>query len=457
MAADDKKIDEGLAGLRIDRSKRRRADEPARWTKWWILTGIVVLAALGFWRYALGEAQAVEVETVRITARTAGAGDDPVVLEAAGYIVAHHKIEVASKVVGRVAWIGVEKGDPVDKGQVIVRLEDDEFRAQVRQSEGNLEALRARLRELEAGSRPEEIALAKANRAEAKAELENARLNLERAQELAREGVFSKQELDDAKARFDGQTARVQSLDRAFELMRIGPRQEEIDAVRGQVKESEGRLAFARTRLEATVIRAPVTGTILERNVEIGEFVTTSFVGERGAKGYVVSLADLNDIQVELDISQDDFAKLGANQRGVVATDAFPDRKYDGEIVEISPEADRQKATVQVKVQILEPDDYLRPEMNANVAFLAESSEEEAAAKGGAPPKPTITIPPSALQDGNSVYVLLGDKAVKRSVKVRQTTARGVEISEGLSGGEDLIVNPPPELQDGDAVKPRTT
>jgi HlyD family secretion protein len=219
--------------------------------------------------------------------------------------------------------------------------------------------------------------------------------------------------------------------------------------------QAEGEIAYARTMLDGTLIRAPVTGTILERNVEIGEFVTTSFVGERGAKGYVVSLADLNDLQVELDISQDDFAKLSANQRGVVATDAFRDRKYEGRIVEISPEADRQKATVQVKVQVLEPDEYLKPEMNANVAFIAENAKDS----GGdsAPALPTITIPASAIRDGNTVFVLLDDKAVKRSVKVKQTTVRGVEISEGLTGGEDLIVNPPDNLEDGDAVRLRAT
>ena len=99
------------------------------------------------------------------------------------------------------------------------------------------------------------------------------------------------------------------------------------------------------------MIRAPVTGTILERAVEKGEFVTTSFVGERGAKGYVVSLADLNDLRVELDINQNDFAKLGARQRGTITMDAYPDRRYEGVIDEISPEANRQKATVQVKVR----------------------------------------------------------------------------------------------------------
>jgi HlyD family secretion protein len=452
MAEQGSKIDEKLAGLRIDRSERQGKDSP-RWTKWWILSGIAIFALLGVWAMGFGETP-LEVETVRVTPQTVGESGDSVVLEAAGYIVAHHKIEVASKVVGKVAWIGVEKGDPVQRGQVMVRLENDEYLAQVRQEEGNLAALKARLRELENGSRPEEIALAKANLEEAKANLDNAKVNLERARKLAAEGVFSRQELDDAQARYDAQTARVQSLDRSFELMRIGPRQEQIDALKGQVNEAEGRLALARTRLDATEIRSPVTGTILERNVEIGEFVTTSFVGERGAKGYVVSLADLDDLQVELDISQDDFAKLHAEQRGVIWTDAFPDRKYDGRIFEISPEADRQKATVQVKVQILKPDEYMRPEMNANVAFVAEPKSSGESKHAAAP---TITIPASALRDGNTVFVLLDDRAVKRAVKVRQSGARGVEISEGLIGGEELILSPPPDLQDGAKVRVKSS
>ena len=449
MPSGSEKIDKGLDSLRIDRSERRAGKGSPAWAKWWILAGVALFLVFGIWRFGFAGAGAVEVETLRVTPRTSGDSGEAVVLEAAGYVVAHHKIELTPKVVGRVAWIGVEKGDPVKKDQVIVRLEDAEYRARVTQAEGNRAALKARLAELEAGSRPEEIALAKANLDEAKADLENSRVSLERAQSLTDAGVFPKQQLDDARARFESQKARVESLDRAFELVRIGPRQEVIDAVRGQVTQAEGELAYMRTRLEATLIRAPVEGTILERNVEVGEFVTTSFVGERGAKGYVVSLADLNDIQVELDISQDDFAKLGPNQRGAVWTDAFPDRKYKGKIVEISPEADRQKATVQVKVQILEPDDYLRPEMNANVAFLADKKPA-----GTTPEKPTIVIPAAALRDGNAVFVLQGGRARRRPVSVGSTSSRGVEVTDGLVGGEDLIVNPSPELEDGDPVRP---
>jgi HlyD family secretion protein len=133
----------------------------------------------------------------------------------------------------------------------------------------------------------------------------------------------------------------------------------------------------------------------------------------------------------------------------VVWTDAFPDRKYDGTIFEISPEADRQKATVQVKVQIHKPDAYMRPEMNANVAFLADDKAEGAEHAAA----PTITIPASALRDGNTVFVLLDGRAVKRTVRVRQSTSRGVEVAEGLIGGEELILSPPPDLQDGDEVR----
>jgi len=449
--AESEKIDKGLDSLRIDRSERAE-DRPSRWSKWWIIGGIALFVGLGAWRFGFSEAGAIEVELLRVTPQVSGDSGDAVILEAAGYVVAHHKIELSPKVVGRVAWIGVEKGDPVEENQIIVRLEDAEYRARVTQAGGSVAALKARLAELEAGSRPEEVALAQANLNEAKADLENARTNLERVQSLTDAGVFSEQQLDDAKARFDSRQARVASLDRAFELVRIGPRREVIDAVRGQVQQAEGELAYMRTRLEATLIRAPLTGTILERNVEIGEFVTTSFVGERGAKGYVVSLADLNDIQVELDISQDDFARLGAGQRGTVWTDAFPDRKYQGRIVEISPEADRQKATVQVKVRILEPDDYLRPEMNANVAFLADKKSA-----GGAPSKPAIVIPAAALRDGNAVFVLQGGRALRRPVSVGSSSSRGLEVTGGLVGGEDLIVNPPPELQDGDLVRAKST
>ncbi len=370
-------------------------------------------------------------------------------LNATGYIVAAHRIEVAAKVVGKVKWIGVDKGDRVHEGQVMVRLEDDEYQAQLEQAKGQLVTLQAKLDEALHGSRPEEILQAQANLESARADQDNAKVTLDRTKTLVHDKVSSQQALDDAQARYDGALHKVNSLQKAFELVKLGPRQEEIDSLRGQVQQAKGAVAFAETNLDNTVIRAPVTGTILERAVEKGEFVTTSFVGDRGAKGYVVSLADLNDLEVELDISQNDFAKLHSQQHGVVTTDAFPDRKYEGFIKEISPEANRQKATVQIKVKVQNPDEYLRPEMNASVAFISDNQPQMTSNVSS---RPVVIVPPAAVREG-SVFVLLEGKAVRRTVKTGATSAQGVRIEDGLIGGEDLIVNPPSGLKDGDKVR----
>jgi HlyD family secretion protein len=439
-----------LKSLRIQRGAETGLEaesRSARWSLRWIVTGVVILLVLGaafmIWKRA---SAAPVVDTVKVVSSQVTGGRD-VVLNATGYIVAAHKIEVAAKVVGKVAWIGVEKGDHVREGQVLVRLEDDEYRAQLQQTRGQLENLQARLAELEHGSRPEEIATSQANLNQAKADLENARVTLERTGPLTREGVLSKQALDDAEARHRSAIARVDSLQKTYDLVKIGPRQEQIDAARGAVVQAQGAAAFAATQLSDTIIRAPVTGTILERAVERGEFVTTSFVGERGAKGYVVSLADLNDLEVELDISQNDFGKLYMKQDAILTVDAYPDKKWQGWIKEMSPEANRQKATVQVKVKVANPDQFLRPEMNATAAFLG-------AEQSGTPGRPSVHIPPATLVDGH-VWVVANGIASPRDVKTGGNTPAGIRVDDGLKGGEELIVNPPTDLKPGAKVAVR--
>ena len=431
-----------LKNLKIDREASTGLEldtPPSRWSSRWIVIGVIVIALLGLAAIISRKLGApVEVDAVQVAAAQATNGES-VVLNATGYIVAAHKIQVAAKVVGKVAWIGVEKGDHVKEGQVIVRLEDDEYRAQLKQYQGQLANLKARLSELQNGSRPEEVATALANLNQAKADLENARVTLARTRPLVAEGVLSKQMLDDSDARFRSAEARVNSLQKVYDLVKIGPRQEQIDAARGSVTQAEGAVAYAETQLSNTVIRAPVTGTILERAVERGEFVTTSFVGERGAKGYVVSLADLNDLEVELDISQNDFGKIYMKQNAVLAVDAYPDKKWQGWVKELSPEANRQKATVQVKVKVANPDEFLRPEMNATVAFLGKEAGVNAA-------RAVVHIPPATLVDGK-VWVVKGDVAAPRDVKTGGNTPAGISVEDGLTGGEILIVNPPKDLQ----------
>lgn len=445
-------MDAELKSLKIDRSRRAAASGPSKWAIRWIVLGIVLFLAAGAAATIYKRATAaIPVATHRVRAESSG---DPgggesgsVVLNATGYIVAAHKIQLASKVVGKVAWIGVDKGDHVKEGDVIVRLEDDEYRAQLQQAKGQLASLQARLEELQNGSRPEEIAVAKANWEQGEADLQNAQVQFERTQQLAKEGVFSKSALDDAQARLNQVKARVNSLQRSYDLIKAGPRVEQINAVKGQMEQMRGLVAFNETQLSNTVIKAPVTGTILERVVERGEFLTTSFVGERGAKGYVVSMADLNDLEVELDISQNDFNKIGARQRAAITVDAYPGKLWKGRIDEISPEANRQKATVQVKVKVLNPDELLRPEMNASVSFLSDE-KPPAGRGGGATARGYLYIPAATVRDG-SVFVVVGDKVVKRAVKTGGSTPQGLRVEDGLNGGEDLVLNPTDEITDG--------
>jgi HlyD family secretion protein len=438
--------DTELKSLRIDRTRKGRSEQSPV-TKYLVIGFILALVIGGglFAYQKLTAATPVKTVQVQSPASSAGTGDQPI-LTATGYIIAAHKIEVASKVIGRVAWIGVEKGDKVHAGQTIVRLEDDEYRAQVLTQRGQWANLQAKLLELHNGSRPEEIAKARADRDEAQADLENAKVSLNRTKQLAGEGVLSKQALDDAQAKYDGMAAKVTSLQRSLDLAVLGPRKEEVAQVEGQLDQARGGLEYAQTQLDNTLIKAPVTGTILDRNVEKGEFVTNGFVGDKGAKGYLVTMADLNDLQVELDINQSDFPKLGPQQKGFVTTDAYPDKKYNGYVQQVSPEADRSKATVQVKVKITNPDEFLRPDMNATVAFYNPA--------GSAPrenQKPAVVVPAGVVQEG-AVFVVVDGRARRRPVTTGGTSNGGIIVQTGLIGGEDLIVSPPPGLKDGQKV-----
>jgi HlyD family secretion protein len=450
MPIDSKHQD--LQSLRIDRSARASSDgETPAWARRYIVIGIVGIAVLGVGAlaYRMLARDVPEVEVTRASAESSDVGGT--VLSATGYIVAHHTINVNSKVTGRLAWIGVEKGDKVKEGQVLVRLEDDEFRAAYEQAKGSLESAQAYLEELQHGSRPEEIQEAQHNLDEARATLVNDKLTLDRTKELSAGGVVSRQALDDATAKFDSDQQRVNSLEKAFQLMKIGPRPEEIARAKGSVAQAQGQLDYAKSQLDATVIRAPVTGTILDRTAEKGELITAQFASAAagGPQGSVVSLADLNDIQVELDIAQSDFARLGPKQKGIVTVDAYPDRKYNGEIAQISPEANRQKATVQVKVQVLNPDEYLRPEMNATVKFLADAPKTTSTQPSGA------FVPGSAVRDqeGKKVVFLAFDgKAHIREIHVLSQRTDGFLV-DGLVGGESVITKGPQDLKDGETIK----
>jgi HlyD family secretion protein len=447
-------VESDLQKLRIDSAHRARHDPRPLWP-WIALILLIVGAGIGIWQWRTASA-APTVQTMRVKVPDGPAGEsDLLMLNATGYVMAAHKIELASKVVGRVAWVGVEMGDKIEKGQELVRLEDDEFKARVAQQQGLLDNAKAYLAELQAGSRPQEIAAAQARLDQAQAELTNADMNLQRLKALESSKDISPQQIDDAATLARSRRAQLETLRQQYELVKAGPRKEQIDAQLATVRQLEGGLAMAVIDLNNTIIRSQISATVLARNVEVGEFVTTGFVGERGAKGYVVSIADLNDLRVELDISQNDFAKVSSKQPCWIVTDAYPDKKYSGVVDLISPEANRQKATVQVRVKVLNPDELLKPDMNATVSFLAprKISTTQSATAPAAAERPGIRVPASAVRDG-AVFVVENGKAIKRAVAiVKDAGGREVQVRTGLIGGEDLIVSPPESLEDGAKVK----
>ena len=436
-----------LHKLKIDKSKRhRRREGPSPgWILFLAFVFAGVVAGVYFFR---GSSEAVTVRTVRPRVES---GESPV-LVATGYVVAHHKIDLSSKVIGRVEWIGVERGDRVRRGQLQVKLEDREYQAQVDRARAVHQGARARLAELERGSRPEEIERAQAEVDRGEAQLRTDEANLTRVESLVSEGVFTARDLDEALGRRDVARASLEALTRVYELIRLGPRVEQIDAARGEVERARADMAYSQTLLDAVEIRAPIDGVILERIVEPGEMVTTSFVGERGAKSSTVSLADLNDLQVELDISQNDFNRISPEQPCTAVTDAYPDRSYECVVAEIAPEADRQRATIQVKVQILDPDTLIKPEMNARVTFLDPEAKAREVTE-------QMSIPAGALIDhetGKAVMILVDGVVRVKPITVDREVDDVAYVAAGLTGDESIIVGDELQtLESGDRVEGR--
>jgi HlyD family secretion protein len=443
-------ISSELNKLKIDRSQR--GDTGSRSGKWlWIvLLTVILVAGAGAAYVFLGKPKPA---VVRILRPQMESSSESAVLVATGYVVAHHKIQVGSKIAGRVEWIGVEKGDRVKANQLVVRLEDREYRAQFEQARAAADAAQARLAELERGSRPEEVDRAKAEVQRAEAQLRADEANYNRVQNLVREGVTPAQTLDDARGRFETSRAVLDAARKTHELTQKGPRIEQIDNARSELVRARAATDYAQILLDATEIRVPTSGTILERNVERGEMVTTSFVGDRGAKSFVVTLADLNDIQVELDINQNDFNRVAPGQLCTVVTDAYPDRKYDCRVDEIAPEANRQKATVQVKVKFLKPDEFVKPEMNARVTFLSPEQEKKDAAAA----ERLFVIPKAAVvsRDGGKAVLVVAEGVVKvKPVTIGREVGGNVYLSSGLSGSESIIIGDNvSELKAGDPVE----
>ncbi len=243
-----------------------------------------------------------------------------VVLTVSGYIINRERIELSPRFMGQVRWIGVKKGDTVTNGQVVVRLDDTEYQAQKRELAGNLEGALVRLRRAE--------------------------LELKRTRELAEARIETQRTLD-------------------FALL-------DVAAAQAEVKSIEGQIARVDTWIDWTVIRSPINGVVLEKLVDPNELVTPqSFGGTRGPSTALMSVGDPQDLQVEIDLNEADLSKVSLGQSCRVSPEAYLDRSYEGVVAEVAPEASRQKGTLQIKVQIRQPDHFLTPELSAKVDFLA--------------------------------------------------------------------------------------
>src|SRR2546423_1409283 len=443
-------LNQRLRSLKIDRGLAATPSTKNRSPKLLLfgVSAILAVLALGY-VFLFSGAKTISAGAVRV--ETGGASPGESVLSASGYVVAHHKIAVGAKVMGRVNWIGVEKGDTVKEGQVLVRLEDSEFRAQVNQAKANLAAAQARLDQLRTGSRPQEKMKDKAAVLQAEANLKIAEADYQRSERLYREGVASKAEFDSALARRDTAAALLEAARQSSAMTDIGPRAEEIRAAQAQVQQMKAALDYAQKQLAATEIKAPVAGTDLDRIVERGEMVTPAAFGGSGARTSVVDLADLTDLQIELDISQTDFARLKMGQRAEIIPEAFPNLHYTGFIKEIAPEANRAKSTVQVKVKVENPNEQLRPEMNARVNFLSDKpadNQTQSAAR--------VLVPKQAVvrRDGASfVFVVKGSRVEQRTIRAGEETGDAFYVLDGLSGNESVAIAGVDKLRDGDRVK----
>ena len=383
-----------LASLRIDRDP-----PPPRGGSRVLPVALVVVALVVAGFFALRFSRAGSAITVSVgTAEATGGGSATGAgISANGYVVARTKASVSSKVLGRLAWVGVTEGSQVKENEIIAKLESADYEA----------ALLA----------------ANANVAELDAQHVQAERDLKRAQSLRAKDLLSDADLESA------QTKLAVSIAQA-------------NAGRAQAK-------LAEATLENTRVRAPFSGTVLRKDAEVGEIVAPSSAGGGLTRTAIVTMADLSTLEVEVDVNEAYIAQVTNGQPARITLDAYPDTSFAGRVRQVVPTADRQKATVLVKVSILDRDPRILPEMGAKVVFEAQGAQVAAAPR-------RVFVPQTAIvQAGGRAFVWVMTDGVVRQQAVDVGPARGdrIEVRQGLAGGESLVLAPPAGLKDGSKVK----
>jgi RND family efflux transporter MFP subunit len=379
---------------------------------------VVVLAVAGI--YARSRS-APAVETIVATPVSSGggsAGPAATSVTANGYVVARIRAAVSAKIPGRIASLTVDGGSEVRRGEVIARLENADYAAAAAEARANLASARAQL--VEAGTERDQSAR------------ESRRVNQIHGEhpELvsAQDAEIARSRAEQAEARASSSQARVEAADAA--------------------------LRYAQATLENTYIRAPFTGTVLRKEAEVGEVVAPS-VGGGLTRGAVVTMADLTSLEVEVDVNEAYIGRVHHGQPARITLDAYPDTSFRGEVRQVVPTADRQRATVQVKVSIVDRDQRILPEMGARVDFLAsDSGKATPAASGSAATR--FRLPSSAVREtgGRSVVWLVRDGRLQmREVEAGPVSGGFREVTRGLAGGERVVTGGVENPKDGMRVK----
>ncbi len=413
-----------LERLRIDRDAAPRRP----WLLWTVLAllvagGVVVYPRA---RAFIAERQAPEVEIARATQVVAAAGGstDLPVLVATGYVVARHSSEVGVKVGGRLARLKFEEGTRVRKGEVMAEIEHADIDAQ-----------------LEASRRA--VAEADAQLVQAIASRDEDTRSFDRQRALMKDGITTDAALTAAQAAAAVSAARVKSAEAA------------IASARARVRVTE-------EALENTNVRAPFDGVVIKKRAEVGETVSPFGVQGQSSRegGAIATIADLGELEVQTEVSENSVAKLTPAMPAEVKLQAYQEQIFKGRLRQIFPSADRAKAIVEVRVTILNADDHVKPEMTASVTFQ-EKRIAEKGAKAAVDPvpqnvAPVVLIPKRTVteQGGQTiVWVVTGGTAARRPVKLGRERLDQVEAASGVIPGEALILNPPPSLTDRGPVR----
>ncbi len=398
---------EDLSKLKIDKSAVVRRPARRKRLFWWL--SLVLVAIVSGYLFLTGKlTPAVNVEVATVS--EVYPYQAYTLLNASGYVVAQRKAAVAAKTTSSLEWLGVEEGSRVRKGEVIARLESRDVSAARLQASANLK-------------------VSEANLSQAKAELRDAKLAFDRERELVREGVVAQADYDTADARYKKAKAGVAGGESA-------------------VKAARQALKAADVAVEYTLIRAPFDGVVLTKNADVGDIITP-LGAAANAKASVVTMADLGSLQVEADVSESNLEKVRVGQPCEISLDALPEERFRGAVHMIVPTADRSKATVLVKVRLVDMDKRILPEMSAMVAFLARpvAATER---------KPETAISPAAVathHGRNVVFVVKGDRAVETPVKTGAAIGDFVEIISGVKAGDKIVLKPLDKLRDGSKVK----